>query len=186
MRVERDAYIEKLKEKMWNGSVKVITGLRRCGKSFIVFELFKEYLLSNGTKEDEIVSVDLDNIANAKLTTLKNGLRVINIAGGETLMYENLPYPDGEYQFLLKQDKVKVIFNKKMAKTLGKEFVPPFPGQTLTVSCYDEEPQQHLNTIFVKIKGFDEYVTLLIDNEFSVYKMPQFKVWVPEDGFELI
>ena len=67
MRIERDAYIEKLKEKMWNGSVKVITGLRRCGKSFIVFELFKEYLLSNGTKEDEIVSVDLDNIANAKL-----------------------------------------------------------------------------------------------------------------------
>ncbi len=67
MRIERDVYIEKLKERMWNGSVKVITGLRRSGKSFILFELFKGYLLSNGTTEDEIICVDLDNIANVRL-----------------------------------------------------------------------------------------------------------------------
>lgn len=64
MRIERDAYIDKLKEKMWNGSVKVIAGLRRSGKSFILFNLFKEYLMSNGTGEDEIVEVQLDDIAN--------------------------------------------------------------------------------------------------------------------------
>ena len=52
---------------MWNGSVKVITGLRRSGKSFILFELFREYLLSIGTKEDEIVGVQLDDIANIRL-----------------------------------------------------------------------------------------------------------------------
>lgn len=67
MRVERDTYIDRLKKRMWNGSVKVITGLRRSGKSFILFELFKEYLLSIGTKEDEIIEVQLDDIANAGL-----------------------------------------------------------------------------------------------------------------------
>ena len=67
MRIERDTYIDKLIERMWNGSVKVITGLRRSGKSFIVFELFKDYLLSNGTKEEDIIEVQLDDIVNASL-----------------------------------------------------------------------------------------------------------------------
>jgi len=67
MRIERNYYVDRLKEKMWNDSVKVITGLRRSGKSFLLFKLFKEYLLSNGTKEDEIIEVQLDDIANAKL-----------------------------------------------------------------------------------------------------------------------
>ena len=59
-------------------------------------------------------------------------------------------------------------------------------GKFLTVSCYDEEPQHQLNTIFVKIDGFAEYVTLSIKNNFSVYKMPKFKIAVPSDGFELL
>ena len=67
MMIERNYYVDRLKEKMWNDSVKVITGLRRSGKSFLLFKLFKEYLLFNGTKEDEIIEVQLDDIANAKL-----------------------------------------------------------------------------------------------------------------------
>ena len=42
-----------------------------------------------------------------------------------------------------------------------------------------------MNTIFAKIKGFDEYVTLTLKNNFSVYKMPKFNIVVPKDGFEL-
>ena len=42
-----------------------------------------------------------------------------------------------------------------------------------------------MNTIFAKINGFDEYVTLTLKNNFSVYKMPKFKIVVPRDGFEL-
>ena len=67
MRIERESYVNRLKEKMWNGSVKVITGLRRSGKSFILFELFKDHLLSNGTKEEDIIGVQLDDISNAAL-----------------------------------------------------------------------------------------------------------------------
>ena len=67
MRIERSTYIDKLKAKMWNGSVKLITGLRRSGKSYILFRLFKEYLLSQGTKEEDIIEVQLDDISNAGL-----------------------------------------------------------------------------------------------------------------------
>ena len=67
MRIERSTYIDKLKGKMWNGSVKLITGLRRSGKSYILFRLFKEYLLSQGTKEEDIIEVQLDDISNAGL-----------------------------------------------------------------------------------------------------------------------
>ena len=45
---------------MWNGEVKVITGIRRCGKSVLLFELFYEYLLSQGVQEDHIIKIELD------------------------------------------------------------------------------------------------------------------------------
>ena len=46
--VKRDSYLERLIHNMWNGEVKVITGIRRCGKSVMLFDLFYEYLLSQG------------------------------------------------------------------------------------------------------------------------------------------
>lgn len=45
---------------MWNGEVKVLTGIRRCGKSVLLFELFYEYLLAQGVQEDKIIKIELD------------------------------------------------------------------------------------------------------------------------------
>lgn len=45
---------------MWNGEIKVITGIRRCGKSVLLFDLFYEYLLSKGVSEDHIIKIELD------------------------------------------------------------------------------------------------------------------------------
>ena len=58
--VERDSYLERLIHNMWNGEVKVITGIRRCGKSVMLFDLFYEYLLSQGVPEDHILKLELD------------------------------------------------------------------------------------------------------------------------------
>ena len=58
--VERSEYLEKLKSKMWNGSVKIITGIRRCGKSYLLNELFRRDLIQSGVPEDHIISVALD------------------------------------------------------------------------------------------------------------------------------
>lgn len=58
--IKRDFYLNNLIRNMWNGEIKVITGIRRCGKSVLLFELFYEYLLSQGISEDNIIKIQLD------------------------------------------------------------------------------------------------------------------------------
>ena len=58
--IKRDNYLHQIIRNMWNGDIKVITGIRRCGKSVLLFELFYEYLLSQGVKESNIIKVELD------------------------------------------------------------------------------------------------------------------------------
>ena len=58
--IERDYYLNQIISKMWNGNIKVITGIRRCGKSTLLFELFYDYLINNGIKEENIIKIELD------------------------------------------------------------------------------------------------------------------------------
>ena len=58
--VKRDSYMNRLIHSMWNGEIKVITGIRRCGKSVLLFELFFEYLLSQNVPENHILKIELD------------------------------------------------------------------------------------------------------------------------------
>ena len=66
MRIKRDRYLNQLIERRNNGLIKVITGIRRCGKSFLLFELFAEYLKENGVKDEHIISLPLDDDINEK------------------------------------------------------------------------------------------------------------------------
>ena len=58
--IQRDFYTEKIIRAMWNGDVKVITGIRRCGKSVLLFDLFYNYLLGQGVMEEQIIRIALD------------------------------------------------------------------------------------------------------------------------------
>lgn len=58
--IKRDFYLNRMIHHMWNGEVKVITGIRRCGKSVLLFDLFYEYLLSQEVQEDHIIKIELD------------------------------------------------------------------------------------------------------------------------------
>lgn len=53
--INRDSYLQKLIRNMWNGEIKVITGIRRCGKSVFLFELFYNYLLEKGVESENIL-----------------------------------------------------------------------------------------------------------------------------------
>ena len=61
MKIPRDKYLQELQSVMHNGMIKIITGVRRCGKSYLLFELFKQSLLDNGVNEDHVIQVDLEN-----------------------------------------------------------------------------------------------------------------------------
>ncbi len=60
MEIKRDQYLQQLIHYAWDGQVKVITGIRRCGKSYLLRTLYKKHLLANGVSEDHIISIELD------------------------------------------------------------------------------------------------------------------------------
>lgn len=66
MEIKRELYLDKLIRHKHNGMIKVITGIRRCGKSYLLFELFYKHLLSLGIKEDHIIKIALDDRRNKK------------------------------------------------------------------------------------------------------------------------
>ena len=66
MEIKRDYYLNKLIAKQHNGLIKVVTGMRRCGKSYLLFNLFKDYLIANKVAPDHIIEVAFDSFENIK------------------------------------------------------------------------------------------------------------------------
>ena len=67
MKIKRDYYLNKLIQHKKNGLVKIVTGVRRCGKSYLLFQLFRDHLLESGIKDDHIISIALDDYGNRQL-----------------------------------------------------------------------------------------------------------------------
>ncbi|MGI6359614.1 MAG: ATP-binding protein [Acholeplasmatales bacterium] len=72
MRINRDKYLKELIARKNNSLIKVITGIRRCGKSYLLNEIYYDYLISTGVSEDHIVSVSLDTLENKELLDANN------------------------------------------------------------------------------------------------------------------
>lgn len=79
MEIKRDAYLEQLKIRKDNGMIKIIIGIRRCGKSFLLFVLFKKYLLENGVDSEHIIEIALDGIENSDSRSLLILWRTLSI-----------------------------------------------------------------------------------------------------------
>ena len=67
MQIQRDFYLQQLIDGKQNGLIKIITGIRRCGKSYLLFTLFYQYLKNIGVTEDHIIKIALDDIESADL-----------------------------------------------------------------------------------------------------------------------
>ena len=72
MTIERKKYLDELISLRNNGMIKVITGMRRCGKSYLLFELFTSYLETSGTAPDHIIKVDLEDYKNRSMRNPDN------------------------------------------------------------------------------------------------------------------
>lgn len=66
MRIERTRSLNRLISNHGNGQIKIITGIRRCGKSYLLGVLFRDYLLQTGVPADQIITLELDNDLNAR------------------------------------------------------------------------------------------------------------------------
>lgn len=77
MEIKRDLYLNKLKNREKNGLIKIVTGIRRCGKSYLLFNLFHDYLLDKGIEEDHIIEIALDDRSNKELRNPDNMLKYV-------------------------------------------------------------------------------------------------------------
>ena len=88
MNIKRQQYLDQLIASQRNGLIKIITGIRRCGKSYLLFKLFHEYLNSQGNSDDHIIEVALDDRTNKELRNPDNLLKYIK----EQITDKNLYY----------------------------------------------------------------------------------------------
>lgn len=103
MVINREFYLNKLIERRRNRRIKVITGIRRCGKSVLLFELFRNYLKNNGVEDSQVIALKLDTAMNARY---RNPLEL------DKYVREQLKDPDKQYYVLLDEiQEVKAIQN---------------------------------------------------------------------------
>lgn len=88
MEIKRDRYLKKLIDSRQNGFIKVVTGIRRCGKSYLLNVLFYHYLLDNGVTDDHIIRIDLEDRMNKELRNPDTMLRYVH----ERIKDKNLYY----------------------------------------------------------------------------------------------
>ena len=87
MEIKRDIHLKRLIVSRHNGLIKVVTGIRRCGKSYLLMTLFRNFLLEDGVREDHIIMVDLENRRNKKLRDPDNLLEYIDQQMVDDAMY---------------------------------------------------------------------------------------------------
>lgn len=77
MKIKRDIYLDRLIRREKNGLIKIVTGIRRCGKSYLLFNLFHNYLLDKGVNEDHIIEIALDDRSNKRMRDPDNMLNYV-------------------------------------------------------------------------------------------------------------
>ena len=75
---ERTFYLQKLVKAQGNGMIKIVTGIRRCGKSFLLFNIFRQYLIQHGINEQHLVCLSMDDMRNEKLRNPKRLLEYLD------------------------------------------------------------------------------------------------------------
>ena len=105
--IKRDFYLNQIIRHMHNGEIKVITGIRRCGKSVLLFELFRDHLIQNGISEDQIIAIELDQRKNHKF---RNPITLCEYV-------ESIVTANKEKQFYLFIDEVQFTAKVKDAES---------------------------------------------------------------------
>ena len=124
------------------------------------------------------------NVVDAEVTN-KNGNMIIKVPGATLTYPSNEKYPDGKYELTYKQEGLLPIFNKKMIKKGLVNPVMENPNNKIKVSAYDEDLLGTKLLVYVQVEGINDYASFVVNNNFSVYKMPKFSMYVPFEALEL-
>lgn len=136
MRIERPIYLQKLIDRKHNGMVKIITGIRRCGKSYLLFNLFADHLKSEGIDEQHIIAIDLENIYNERLREPMALLQHIDEQVQDSQAYyvlidevQLLSRFEEVLNTLMKRPNMDVYVTGSNARFLSKDVITTFRGR---------------------------------------------------------
>jgi hypothetical protein len=141
MIIQRDQYIRELLSKRWNRKVKIVTGIRRCGKSFLLFTLYKDYLLKEGVAKDCFVELALDKKAHVKYRN-----------PNELYDYVLRKTQDVEKRYYVFIDEIQLSYKVKN-EDVDERLVPEEDREMLYITFYDI-----LNDLMAR-SNLDIYVT---------------------------
>lgn len=167
MLISRDKYLDALKIRMNNHMVKVITGIRRCGKSYLVFKIFHNYLIENGVPEDHIIKIELDQRKNREYRDPDNILNYIDSLITDDKQYyvlldevQMLKEFEEVLNSLLHIDNVDVYVTGSNSKFLSKDIITEFRGRGDEVHVYPLSFKEFMEAYDGdEYKGWAEYVT---------------------------
>ena len=167
MIIKRDKYLRELQNRMHNGLVKVITGIRRSGKSYLLFTIFKDYLKSIDVKDDQIIEIELDKRENREyrdpdvileyIDARLKGSKEYYILLDEVQMLEDF---EGVLNSLLRRSNVDIYVTGSNSKFLSKDIITEFRGRGDEVHIFplsfQEFMQVYENDIY---HGWTDYIT---------------------------
>lgn len=143
MRIERKSYLQELERMRHSRFVKIITGIRRCGKSYLLFNLYNDYLLNKGVQPSQIIKIPLDSFSLRELRQPDNLYRYINnktkndgmhyIMLDEIQLVENFADVLNEF---LRKDNVDIYVTGSNARLLSKDVITEFRGRGHEIRMY--------------------------------------------------
>lgn len=143
MEIRRDAYLEQLILRKDNGMIKIITGIRRCGKSFLLFVLYKKYLLEQGVDGGHIIEIALDGIENEELRDPRKCYQYIKDAMEDGQKYyllldevQFMPRFEEVLNSLLRISNIDVYVTGSNSRFLSSDIVTEFRGRGDEVRVY--------------------------------------------------
>ena len=175
--IRRDSYLEQLINRRGNGLIKVITGIRRCGKSFLLFNLFYDYLLGEGVPEDHIITIALDddlNIAYRDPAELSRYIRS-KVTDQEGMFYifidevqyaisrEELKNPESIHLYnvlngLQRLRNVDIYVTGSNSKMLSKDVMTAFRGRGDSVEVHPLSFKEYYDYVGGdKAEAYEEY-----------------------------
>ena len=163
--IKRDKYLDLLIAKKWNGMIKVVTGIRRCGKSYLLFNIFKSHLLNSGVKEDQIIEVALDSVEFEELCDRKKLYEYIKSKVIDNrkyyLLLDEIQLVDG-FEFLLngllRVSNIDCYVTGSNSKFLSSDIITEFRGRGDEIRIHPLSFKEFYSVYQGdKSKAYDEY-----------------------------
>ncbi|MGM9872937.1 MAG: ATP-binding protein [Muribaculaceae bacterium] len=153
MEIKRPKYLQQLIDLRHNGMVKVITGVRRCGKSYLLFNLFANWLVSNGVDAEHIIKIDLENRHNMRLRDPDALLAYIDGKLKDNNMHyvmidevQMVPQFEDVLNSYLKMPNVDIYVTGSNARLLSKDVITEFRGRGFEVRVHPLSFSEYFST----------------------------------------